>query len=81
MNDSPRFDTKSVVYSYSQTLLAANIAFCGLHRDMPEEKPDLLKLASRIMAVPRSGASKIMWRDTRRPQPRRMAKSLDYAFP
>ena len=45
VNDSPRFDAKSVVYCHSQTLLAANIAFGGLHRDMPEEKLDLLKLA------------------------------------
>jgi len=36
-------------------LFAANIAFCGLHGDMPEEKLDLLKLASRIMAEPRTG--------------------------
>jgi hypothetical protein len=55
VNDSPGFDAKSAVYTYSQTLLAANIAFCGLHRDMPEEKLDLLKLASRIMAEPRTG--------------------------
>lgn len=47
---SPGFDTKFVVYSYSQPLLAADIAFCGLHRYMPEEKLDLLKLASRIVA-------------------------------
>jgi hypothetical protein len=53
VNDSPGFDAKSVVYSYSQTLNAGNIAFCGLHRDMPEEKLDLLKLASRIMAETR----------------------------
>jgi hypothetical protein len=45
VNDSLGFDSKPVVYSYSQSLLAANIAFCGLHRDMPEEKLDLLKLA------------------------------------
>lgn len=45
-NNSPGFDTKSVVYSYSQTLLAADIAFCGLHRYLPKGKLDLLKLAS-----------------------------------
>jgi hypothetical protein len=49
VNDSPGFNAKSVVYGYSQTLLAANLAFPGLHRDMTEEKLDLLKLASRIM--------------------------------
>ncbi len=47
---SPGFYTEFVVYSYSQTLLAADMAFCGLHRYMPEEKLDLLKLASRIVA-------------------------------
>jgi len=31
-------------------LLAADMAFGGLHRDMPEQKLDLLKFASRIMA-------------------------------
>ena len=63
-NNSPGFDTKSVVYSYSQTLLAADIAFCGLHRYMPKEKLDLLKLASRIVAEPRTGSSEIMRRET-----------------
>ena len=64
MNDSTGFDSKSVVYTYFQTLLAAGIAFGGLHRDMPEEELDLLKLASRIMAEPRTGPSEIMWRET-----------------
>lgn len=54
MNDSSGFDSKSVVYSYSQTLLAANIAFGGLHRDMPKEKLDLFKFASGIMAESRT---------------------------
>ena len=45
VNHSPGFDSKSVVYRYSQTLLAANIAFGGLHRDVPEKKLDLLELA------------------------------------
>jgi len=31
---------------------------------MPEEKLDLLKLASRIMAEPRIGPPEIMWRET-----------------
>ncbi len=64
MNDSPGFDAKSVVYSYSQTLLAANIAFGGLHRDMPEKKLDMLELAPRIMAETRAGPPEIMWRET-----------------
>ena len=53
-----------VVNRYSQTLPTANITFSGLHRDMPEEKLDLFKLASRIMAEPRTGPSRIMWRET-----------------
>jgi hypothetical protein len=65
VNNSPGFDTKSVVYSYSQTLVAANIAFCGLHGDMPKEKLDLLKLSSRIMAEPCTGPPEIMRRETR----------------
>jgi hypothetical protein len=54
VNHSPGFDSKSVVYRYSQTLLAANIAFGGLHRDVPEKKLDLLELAPRIMTEPRT---------------------------
>ena len=42
MTNLPRFDSKFVVYRHSQTLPAANIAFGGLHRDMPEKKLDLL---------------------------------------
>src|ERR1700735_3113604 len=64
VNNSPRFDTKSVVYRCSQTLLAANIAFGGLHGDMPEKKLDLLELAPRIMAETSTGSSEIIWRET-----------------
>ena len=63
MNNSPGFETKSVVYRYSQTLLAANIAFGGLHRDMPEKKLDLLELAPRIMTETRTAPPEIMWRE------------------
>ena len=52
--DSPGFDTEFVVDCYSQTLPAANIAFGGLNRDMPEKKLNLLELASRIVAEPRA---------------------------
>ena len=65
MTNSPGFDSKFVVYRNSQTLPAANIAFSGLHRDVPEEKLDLLKLASGIMAEPRAGPTKIMRREMR----------------
>ncbi len=61
--DSPGFDTKFVVYRYSQTLLAANIAFSGLNRDMSKEKLDLFKFASGIMTEPRTGPPEIMWRE------------------
>lgn len=64
MDNSSVFDTKFVVYSYSQALLAAKIAFCGLHRDMPKEKLDLFKLASGIMAEPRTRPPEIMARKT-----------------
>ena len=59
---SPGFDAEFVVDRYSQMLPAANIALGGLHRDMPEEKLDLFKLASGIMAEPRTGPSQIMRR-------------------
>ena len=64
VKNSPGFDAKSVVYRYSQTLLAANIAFGGLHRDMPEKELDLLKLTPRIMAETRTGPPEIMWCET-----------------
>ena len=64
LNNSARFDAKPVVYSDSQTLLAANVALRRLHRDMPEKELDLLKLAARIMAESRTGASEIVWSKT-----------------
>jgi len=46
--------------------LQADIAFCGLHRDMPQKKMDLLELTSRIMAQARTRPSEIMRRETRK---------------
>jgi len=46
-------------------LLAANVVFSSLHRDMPEKELDLLKLAARIMAKSRTGSSKIVWCEPR----------------
>src|ERR1019366_7308060 len=57
VNNAPGFEAESVVLRSSQTLLAANIAFGGLHRDMTEKKLDLLKLAPRIMAESRPRSS------------------------
>ena len=54
VNNSRGFDTEFVVYRYSQTLLTADVAFGGLHRDMPEKKLDLLELAPRFMAETRT---------------------------
>jgi hypothetical protein len=59
---SPGFDAELVVDRYSQTLSAANIAFSGLNRAMPEEKLDMFKLASGIMAEPRTEPAQIMRR-------------------
>ena len=36
-------------------LLAAEVAFGRLHRNVPQEKSDLLELASRSVAEPRTG--------------------------
>ena len=63
--DSAGFYTEFVVDRHSQALLAADIAFRGLHRYMPKEKLDLLKFASGIMAEPRAGPPEIMWREIR----------------
>jgi hypothetical protein len=65
VTNSPGFDAEFVVYRNSQTLPAANIAFGGLHRDVPEEKLDLLELASGIMAEPGTGPPEIMRREMR----------------
>ena len=65
VDDSPGFDAEFVVDRYSQTLPAANIAFSALNRDMLEEKLYLFKIASRIMAEPRTGPAQIMRRQTR----------------
>jgi hypothetical protein len=65
VTNSPGFDSKFVVYRYSQTLPAANIAFGVLHRDMPEKKLNLLELASGIMAEPGAGPPEIMRREMR----------------
>jgi hypothetical protein len=57
------FDPKPIVNGDFQPLFAANIAFCGLHRDIPKEKLDLLKLSSRIMTELCTGPPEIMWRE------------------
>jgi hypothetical protein len=44
--NSSGFDAKPIVHGDSQSLLAANVAFRSLHRDMPQKKLDLLKLAA-----------------------------------
>ncbi len=40
--DSAGFNSEFVVDGHSQTLPAANVAFGGLHGDMPEKKLNLL---------------------------------------
>ena len=61
--NSPGFDAEVVVDRQSQPLPAADIAFGGLHRDMPEKKLNLLELASGIMAEPRALSPEIIWRE------------------
>jgi hypothetical protein len=44
--NSSGFDAKPIFHSHSQSLLAANVTFRSLHRDMPQKKLDLLELAT-----------------------------------
>ena len=44
--NSSGFDAKPIVHGDSQSLLAANVAFRSLHRDMPQKKLDLPELAA-----------------------------------
>ena len=54
------FNSELVVYSGSEPLLTANVAFRGLNRDMTEKKLDLFKFTAGGMAKPRTRSAKIV---------------------
>jgi hypothetical protein len=55
-----RSEVEKIVYWMSQILLAAEIVFGGLDRDMPEQELDLLQLTTPIMAELRTRSPQIM---------------------
>ena len=44
-----RSEVKQIVHRMSEILFAAEIAFCGLHRCMPQQELNLLQLATTVM--------------------------------
>ena len=52
-----------VVYGMSELLLAAKIAFGRLHRDVTQQKLDLLQLPSCNMTQARASPSQVMRRE------------------
>jgi len=45
-------DANAVINGALDFLLAAKLAFCGLHRDMPEQKLDLFELSTCNVTEP-----------------------------
>jgi hypothetical protein len=64
VDNSPRFDTKSVVYRYSQTLLAATYSVRWFGQRHAREEIGSARARPRIMAETRTGRPEIMWRET-----------------
>src|SRR5579864_7899065 len=61
-NSRIRLDANPIIDGGSNSLLAAQVAFGGLHRNVPQEKLDLLQLPSRSMAEPSTGPPQIVRR-------------------
>lgn len=49
MEPSAGFNSNVVIYGFAEPLLAAQIFFGGLHRDVPQKELNLFQLASRIV--------------------------------
>ena len=60
---SRQFDAHSVVDGKAQFLLAAEVPFRRLDRDVSKQKLDLVQLATGKMAEPRAAAAEILWRE------------------
>src|SRR6516162_11531895 len=59
-----RFNAHSIVDGKAQFLLAAEVAFRRLDRDMSKQKLDLIQLPTSKMAEPRATSAKIMRRES-----------------
>ena len=51
----------AIVHRFIQLLLASYVAFRGLHRDMPEQKLNLLQLSTRVVAQACTAPTQIVW--------------------
>src|SRR4051794_26702021 len=58
-----RLDANPVIDGRSDPLLAAEVAFCRLDRDMPEKKLNLVQFPACRVAKPGTAAAKIMRRE------------------
>ena len=56
-----RFDSDSIIDRRSNALLAAQVAFCRLDRNVSQKELDLFQLSSRGVAEPGTGPTKVMW--------------------
>ena len=61
------FDADAVVHCPANTLLAAQVPFGGLYRNVSQQELDLLQLASGTMTQFRAGPAEIMRRELRDP--------------
>jgi hypothetical protein len=55
-------DANTIIDGRSNPLLAAQVTFGRLHRNVPQEKLDLLQLASRCVTEPSTGPPQIVGR-------------------
>lgn len=58
------FNAEPIIHGMPKSLLAAEVFFCRLHRNMSEQKLDLFQLAPRIVTEPSARPPEIMWRKT-----------------
>ena len=55
-----RSKVEKIVHWMPKILFAAKVAFCSLHRDMPEQELNLLKLTAAAMTQLRTGPPQVV---------------------
>ena len=63
LESNDRFDAEPIIYSLSESLLAAQVLLCGLRRYMTEQELDLFQFASRIVAESSARPPEVVWRE------------------
>jgi hypothetical protein len=53
-------EVEKIVHRTPEILFAAKVAFCSLHRDMPEQELNLLKLTAAAMTQLRTGPPQVV---------------------